>query len=56
MGLFDTHRGDLTDLSGRALVFTLPLARTLLLLAVVDGVPRRRCPDLQAARRDAIRV
>ena len=117
VGLFPTLQGDLTDLSGRALVVTLPVAPSLLLLIdgrpvlrtdqrdeiqrhlattledyqpsrlaplalttsgdladptgrvtitrlptpphlllVVDGRPHRRAPDLQHARRDAIRT
>jgi len=49
VGLFDTLQGDLTDLSGRALVITLPVAPSLLL--TVDGQPVLRTDQLDQIRR-----
>ena len=48
VGLFDTLQGDLTDLSGRTLVITLPVAPTLLLL--VDERPVLRTDQLDDIR------
>jgi len=48
VGLFPTLEGDLTDLSGRALVVTLPVAPSLLLL--VDGQPVLRTDQLDQIR------
>lgn len=48
VGLFPTLEGDLTDLSGRALVITLPVTPSLLL--TVDGQP-----VLRTDQRDEIR-
>ena len=49
VGLFDTLQGDLTDLTGRALVITLPVTPSLLL--TVDGQPALRTDQLDEIRR-----